>query len=98
MDFSAFLKWLVALGPRLPAILAALQDLYDAIADVSGDEAFPRAELSPEDSAIVAEIEAALPSYYSETRGLIGGGKLLQLFKWLNDSGLLTVLLSQLAK
>ena len=92
MNLLQFISWLKALGPKLPAILAAIQSIYDAFASTA-DEATPRAALSAEEEAAVADLLDSLPSYERSAERALDGHRIANLFKFLNDSGLLSLLM-----
>jgi hypothetical protein len=96
-----YLKWLqvlIALGPKLPAILAALQALFDAIAS-----AIPAPAGSAEGSLQVvqpstAELEAEqqVAALVAGPNAAFDGSRLRALFTFLQATGLLDALLKRL--
>jgi hypothetical protein len=97
VQYLKFLQVLIALGPKLPAILAALQSLFDAISAAIPAPTEGTLEVS-HPSTSEMEAEQTVAAMVAAPNAAFDGSRLRGLYKFLNDSGLLAVLISVLAK
>lgn len=104
MQYLDFLKALLALGPKLPAILALVEhivaDVQEIISLVSGGPfaAAPRAVVTSEEMAAENEIVAAITAG-GESRGIGDGTFLRAIWAFIESHPeLLTLILSLLTK
>jgi hypothetical protein len=97
VQYLKFLQVLIALGPKLPAILAALQALFDAISAAIPAPTEGTLELA-HPSTSEMEAEQVVAAMVAGPNAAFDGSRLRGLYKFLNDSGLLAVLISVLAK
>ena len=99
-DYLKWLKLLASLGDKLPAIIAWIQQGFELFKDL-----FPTTpttgvlQLAAYD-ADVLEAEAAVAALLtpSGSQAVFDGSRLRALWKFLNESGLLTVLIGLLGK
>lgn len=93
MSYLKFLQVLITLGPKLPAIFAALQGLVDAISDAWPSEQTLEV-VSSTDEELACECQVA--EIVAGPNAAFDGSGLRRLFKFLQESGLLDALMTTL--
>lgn len=98
VTYTAFLSWLIAFGSALPGILAKIQagvaEFMGAAELVKGTLPEAVFEVSDEDTAL----EGQVAQLVATDNAVFDGSKLRAAWKFLNDSGLLPVIISLLTK
>ncbi len=105
--YLAFITWLVAFGTKLPKILAALETLVEAIAGTvpappPGEDSLQlvcdttaATEIGEPIKAQVLEAETKVANLVAGPNAAWDGSRLRGLFKFLQESGLLDILLKK---
>jgi hypothetical protein len=103
VDYLKWLKLLASMGDKLPAIIAWIQQGFELFGGL-----FPSTPVSggggvlqfTADNPDVIEAEAQVAALLTPagSQAAFDGSRLRNLFKFLNDSGLLTVLIGLLGK
>jgi len=98
VTYAAFLTWLLSFAQQLPTVLSLLQEAADKLAEVAtlvrGTLPEPIFELTDEDT----ELEGKLALAVAGPNGAFDGSRLRAAWKFLNESGLLPVIISLLTK
>ncbi len=100
MSFLKLLQLVVSLGPKIPKAIELLRAFYDLFASEI-EKAIPAGGLelvanSPEEEALMAQISESLSA--SGSQAAFDGSRLRGLVKFLNDSGLASLLIGILTK
>lgn len=98
MNYAAFLAWLLSFKDELPAILndiqAAVELLMSAYQRVKGTLPAESFELTDEEASLETDVAVAVAG----PNAAFDGTKLRAAWKFLNDSGLLPIIVSLLTK
>jgi len=103
VQYLKFLQILIALGPKLPAILAWLQAGFELLkgllpTPVPEDSGSLQMVQADECAAEAERLEGEVAAIVAGPNAAFDGTRLRGLFKFLQDSGLLTILIGILTK
>lgn len=94
--YASFLSWLISMGPKVPRIIALLQELAAIFMPPADEGTLQMVAVTPDEEDLERQVFAlAVPA---GSLGVADPGHLRKLFKFLNDSGLLSILIGLATK